>query len=72
MVFAGVFTDDNCKGYTNHAVLAVGYGHDDETGLDYWLIKNSWGEDWGEEGYFKIKRGSNECLIGTEGVYPVL
>ncbi|KAG1342625.1 Cysteine proteinase 2 [Cocos nucifera] len=43
----------------NHAVLAVGYGVED--GIPYWLIKNSWGEDWGLDGYFKMELGKNMC-----------
>jgi cathepsin B len=31
--------------------------------MSYWLVANSWNEDWGEKGFFKIKRGSNECGI---------
>lgn len=43
----------------NHAVLAVGYGVKD--GIPYWLIKNSWGASWGDNGYFKMEMGKNMC-----------
>lgn len=59
---------------TNHAVLLVGYGVDSVSGLPYWSVKNSWGLNWGEEGYFRILRGSDECGIESLGVsvHPVL
>lgn len=50
-----------CSTHMNHAVLMVGFGK--EKGKDYWTIKNSWGEKWGENGYFRIKRGSGTCGI---------
>lgn len=46
-----------------HAVVMVGWGTDQETGLDYWVCQNSWGDDWGDGGFFKIARGTNECQI---------
>ena len=47
----------------NHAVTLVGYGSDSATGLDYWIVKNSWGKSWGESGYFRIRRGNGTCGI---------
>ncbi|XP_003633102.1 thiol protease aleurain-like isoform X2 [Vitis vinifera] len=54
----------------NHAVLAVGYGVED--GVAYWLIKNSWGENWGDNGYFKMELGKNMCGVATCSSYPVV
>ncbi|XP_043547496.1 dipeptidyl peptidase 1 [Chiloscyllium plagiosum] len=48
---------------TNHAVLLIGYGSDSQTKENYWIVKNSWGTQWGENGYFRILRGSDECAI---------
>ena len=47
----------------NHAVTLVGYGTDESSGMDYWIIKNSWGSDWGEYGYFRIRRGNGTCGV---------
>ncbi|MBF6271732.1 hypothetical protein IU460_29175, partial [Nocardia farcinica] len=69
----GVFTTNTCGSTpmdVNHAVLAVGYGV--ENGIPYWLIKNSWGEDWGDNGYFKMEMGKNMCGIATCASYPVV
>ena len=46
----------------NHAVAVVGYGT--EKGVQYWLIKNSWGDWWGDNGFIKLRRGVNACGIG--------
>ena len=54
---SGVIDSDDCYDgieSINHAVLVVGYGSDAATGLDYWLIKNSWNTTWGDQGYFKL------------------
>merc|ERR1712168_1716383 len=47
----------------NHAVLVVGYGR--QSGQDYWLIKNSWGRSWGENGFVKVKKGTGHCGVGS-------
>ena len=44
-----------------HAVRVVGWGVDSASGLPYWTVANSWGQEWGMNGYFNILRGSNEC-----------
>lgn len=46
----GVYFDSECTSDINHAVLLVGYGTDEKTGEKYWLVKNSYGESWGENG----------------------
>ncbi|XP_060583530.1 dipeptidyl peptidase 1-like [Ruditapes philippinarum] len=51
---------------TNHVVLIVGYG--EEQGVPYWIVKNSWGTDWGEDGFFRIRRGNDECSIESMAV----
>ena len=45
----------------NHAVLLVGYGS--TSSMDYWIVKNSWGKSWGEQGFFRIRRGNGTCGI---------
>ncbi|CCD14932.1 unnamed protein product [Trypanosoma congolense IL3000] len=45
----------------DHGVLLVGY--DDTSKPPYWIIKNSWSEKWGEEGYIRIEKGTNQCLM---------
>ena len=75
----GVLTGDYCSSDPddgNHAVLLVGYGSGtvEDTGeeMKYWIVKNSWGEDWGQDGYFYISRGINACGIANSPTTAVL
>jgi cathepsin L len=57
---SGVITGNECGDQLDHGVLAVGYGSID--GEEYFLVKNSWGESWGDQGYVKIGT-NNVCGI---------
>ncbi|KAE9548792.1 hypothetical protein FO519_007993 [Halicephalobus sp. NKZ332] len=68
MYYTGGILDDptDCPDSTvDHAVAIVGYGT--ANGIDYWIVRNSWGTGWGEAGYVRVKRGINYCNIET---YP--
>ena len=63
---SGIYSDPSCNtpgsmSTTDHEVVFVGYGT--ENGIDYWIVRNSWGYVWGDEGYFRIQRGINLCNI---------
>jgi len=68
----GVFTGD-CGTDLDHGVTAVGYGTASD-GTKYWLVKNSWGSSWGENGYIRMERGVNAkeglCGIAMQASYP--
>lgn len=55
---SGIY-DGSCNPTLNHAVTVIGYGTS-EDGTNYWLVKNSWGTTWGEEGYMKIVRDAGD------------
>ena len=50
-------------------MIAVGYGHDETTGLDYYMIRNSWGASWGDHGYVKLARqGDGYGVCGVQEI----
>ena len=60
---SGVYHHTSGSALGGHAIKIVGWGN--ESGAPYWLVANSWNEGWGANGFFKIRRGNNEC--GIEG-----
>lgn len=72
---SGVITSDSCGTNLDHGVLIVGYGT--ESGIDYWLVKNSWSSSWGDEGYVKIERSDSKnddgiCGIAMQPSFPII
>ena len=63
LIPSGVYHHVTGEELGGHAVKIVGWGVED--GTPYWLIANSWNYDWGDGGFFKIRRGVDEC--GIEG-----
>jgi len=60
--FIGVYQKTGDPTYLGgHAVKMIGWGV--EEGTKYWLMVNSWGDDWGDGGMFKIRRGTDECGV---------
>jgi C1A family cysteine protease len=66
---SGVF-DGECGTNLDHGVVLVGFGKEDQK--DYWLIRNSWGSEWGDNGYIKIVRGVNQCGVSLAASVPLL
>ena len=63
----GIYDDNECSSASvNHAMMVVGYGK------DFWILKNWWGEMWGEGGYMRIRKGKNLCGLANYAAYAVV
>lgn len=62
----GIFCDDTNATDVDHAVSVVGYGVN-ATGAEYWLVRNSWGTYWGDQGFIKVCKGVNNMMIESDG-----
>ena len=73
---SGIYSDLDCGTELDHGVLVVGYGHDIESGMNYWIIKNSWGTEWGENGYIRIQKDIEDerglCGIAMQPSIPII
>jgi KDEL-tailed cysteine endopeptidase len=66
---SGVITQE-CTDELDKGVLVVGYDLSGPT--PYWILKNSWGTEWGEDGYVRLEYGKNECGIAKMASYPIV
>ncbi|XP_062983379.1 procathepsin L-like [Elgaria multicarinata webbii] len=71
----GIYYNKGCRGSLNHAMLVVGYGftREHQKIKNYWILKNSWSERWGEKGYMRLAKGvNNQCGVASDASFPVL
>jgi len=71
--YAGGIWDEAC-GPADHAVILAGFGTDPLTKKDFWIVRNSWGTDWGNNGYIKVARNltnNGSCHLTEEAYQPI-
>jgi C1A family cysteine protease len=73
---SGIYSDPNCGDDLDHGVLVVGYGYDSSWDMKYWIVKNSWGSTWGDNGYIRIQKDINDssglCGIAIDPSIPII
>jgi C1A family cysteine protease len=69
---SGIIKGNDCGTYLDHGILVVGWGTSDEDGTEYYIVKNSWGSSWGENGYARlaIEEGNGVCGIQMNASFP--
>ena len=72
---SGIYSDLDCGTQLDHGVLIIGYGYDYLYNMKYWIVKNSWGPSWGENGYIRILRDIDDsrglCGIAMQPSIPI-
>ena len=67
----GIYVHESGSLQGGHAVVILGFGTEDD--VNYWICQNSWGPNWGENGYFRIKMGEcgidSDCYAGSPRLY---
>ncbi len=73
---SGVYSDLDCGTELDHGVLLVGFGYDHEYDMKYWIVKNSWGKSWGEDGYIRLLKNVDDprglCGIAMNPSIPII
>lgn len=71
--FSGIY-QGGCTAAVNHGMVAIGYGSED--GVEYAIVRNSWGENWGEDGYVRVEMGDEsaggKCMMMQYPNHPTL
>jgi cathepsin L len=71
---SGIISSQDCGTNLDHGVLVVGYG--EEGSKKFWILKNSWGSSWGEDGFFRVARDDKTspgiCGLQSQPSYPIV
>jgi cathepsin X len=71
LIYDGVSIISAQGGGIDHVVSVVGWNHDDKSGKDYWIVRNSWGEFWGDMGYIYVEKGHNALQLESQCAWAV-